>query len=213
MAAGQVDRFVTSSSDVEVAAGLPSHAVAKAVPKVAKAKPKAKAKPHAAAKARPRTRAKATLPQRIDASPSPSNGRIDTSPSPSSDSDLDIVDAGAAAGLVCAASAPARCPRRPYNAGRPRQPSFFMEFLGKQVCFQAARDFIGVGVGRLYRLKDAHSDGRSDGARRPRGAVAAPMSASVLQFLWQMYHSVGEGMPDKFSFERPGLSVGTASIA
>ena len=218
-AAGQVARCDTSGSDMET--GLPSCVVAKAGPKAAKAtpkakvkaKPKAKATPQAKVKTKAKTQAQVTFRQRIDTSPSPSDGRINTSPSPSSDSDLDIVAVGAAVGPAPAVSASAPCLRRPYNAGRARQASFYMEFLGKQVCFQAARDFIGVGLSRLYRIKDGHSDGRSDGTKRARGTNTAPMMASVLQFLWQLYHSVGEGMPDKFSFERPGLGIGVQSLA
>ena len=85
--------------------------------------------------------------------------------------------------------------------------------LGKQVCFQAARGFLGVGLSRLSRIKDGHSDGQSDGTKRARGANATPVMASLLQFLRQLYHSVGEGMPDKFSFERPGLGIGVQSLA
>ena len=164
-------------------------------------------------KAKAKPQGKVTFPQRIDTSPSPSDGRINTSPSPSTDSDLDIVAVGPAVGPAPAASAPARCPRRPYNAGKSRQAGFYMEFLGKQVCFQAARGFIGVGLSRLYRIKDGLTDGRSDGTKKARGTNAAPMMASVLQFLWQLYHSVGEGMPDKFSFERPCLGICAQSLA
>lgn len=237
--AGQPVRIDTSSSgeeEVDEQAVLAPHSVepkcrsaapkgkarpaAKVGSRAAKAEAKAQAATKAKAKAATKAKAKATtkakakakpaaLPPRIDTSSSEaeSTGRINTSPSPSGDSDLDIVPAGAAAGP--AEAAPAQL-RRPYNAGRPRQPKHMVKFLGKPVCFQAARDLVGVGWAHLYRLKDGRIDGRSDGTKRAKGPLGlAPQATampSVLRFLWQLYHSVGEGMPDKFAFERPGLS-------
>ena len=163
------------------------------------------------------------MPQRIDtSSEADSNGRVNTSTDPSSDSDLDIAAPAAVVGLAKGApvkAAPARAatalPRRPYNAGRARQAKHSVTFLGKRVCFHAARDFVGVGLTRLYRLKDGHIDGRSDSTKRARGpmglAPQAAKAASVLRFLWAQYHSVGQGMPDKFTFERPDLRCSQGS--
>ena len=210
-AAAQVARCDTSSSYMKT--GLPSCVVAKAGPQVAKAtlkakvkaNPKAKAKPQAELKAKAKTHAQVTLPQRIGTPPS--NGRINTSPSPSSDSDLDIVAVGAAAGPAPAVSASALCPRRPYNAGRSQQATFYMEFLGKHVPFQAARGFTGVGLGRLY------IQGRSNGIKRRCGATTAPMMASVLPQRWQLHHSVGKGMACLISSPLRTLALGLAHKA
>lgn len=181
-----------------------------------KAVSKAKATGKAKAKGKP-----STLPPRLETSSSEadSGGRVNTSPSPSpsNDSDLDVAAFRATAAAAGPTVATPAQPRRPYNAGRPRQPKLFVSFLGKALCFQAARDFVGVGLSHLYRLKDGLADGRSDGAKRAKGPLGlAPQATklpSVLRFLWQLYHSVGEGMPDKFIFERPGLDMREHSAA
>lgn len=201
----------------------------KAQAKAAKAKAaKAQAAKAQAAKATAETTARSRPcklpPPRLDTSSSEASppGRIDTSPSPSSDSDLDVVAVGAAAAAGPAAARPARTARRRlYNAGRPRQLTGGVKFLGKSVCFQAARALVGVGLKRLYRLKDGLTSGHSDltiaNKRAKKGPVSLRHNAtkmpSVMQFLWELYHSVGEGMPDKFAFERPGLSSREQSSA
>jgi hypothetical protein len=71
---------------------------------------------------------------------------------------------------------------------------------------KAAKALLGVGQSRLYRIKRALTDGRRDGTKGARGIGKLPMNApkllSVLKFLWRLYQSVGEGMPDKFSFKK-----------
>ena len=94
---------------------------------------------------------------------------------------------------------------RRYGDGHPRQGRFSVNLMGHSVCVKAAKALIGVGMGRLYRIKDGLADGRCDGTRRVRGsgiALNATKMTSVLSFLWRLYHSVGEGMPDRFCFKR-----------
>jgi hypothetical protein len=95
--------------------------------------------------------------------------------------------------------------RRCYGDGHPRQGRFSVNLMGHSVCVKAAKALIGTGFGQLYRIKDGLADGRCDGTRRVRGsgvALNATKMPCVLSFLWQLYHSVGEGMPDRFSFKR-----------
>ena len=86
-----------------------------------------------------------------------------------------------------------------------------MDFLGLRICWAAARFFVGVGTSRLYRVKEGRMDGRRDGTKRIKGPgrlnPQAKAMPSVLQFLWRLYHSVGEGMPDKFSSKRYGVAT------
>ena len=96
--------------------------------------------------------------------------------------------------------------RRRYGDGQPRHGRLSVKLMGQGVCVKAAKALIGIGLGRLYRIKDGLADGRCDGTRRLRGprgvALNATKMPSVLCFLWRLYHAVGEGMPDRFAFKR-----------
>jgi len=120
-----------------------------------------------------------------------------------SESAMDIAPCG---GGVSARGQPTRPKPQRYGSGRPRQGRFSVTLLGHAVCLRAAKALVGVGQSRLRRIKSGVADGRRDGAKRLRGPgglpLNAPMMTSVLRFLWRLYHSVGEGMPDKFSFKR-----------
>ena len=87
--------------------------------------------------------------------------------------------------------------RKQYHGGQPRRPALSLEMLGLHVCLSTARDLVGVGKDRLRRLQDGAPDGRRGRKFRP-----GLKQASVWRFLWKLYHSVAEGMPDKFSFEK-----------
>jgi hypothetical protein len=138
--------------------------------------------------------------------------RIDTSASESdAASELDVCDAGAQQACFVpgqqVSQQLARSKRPEYNLRRKRRRICSIEILDAPVCFQAAKLFAGVGASRLYRIKSRRADGRSDGNRRAARGLGsnATKTPSVLRFLWRLYHSVGEGMPDKFVFDRKTL--------
>ena len=87
--------------------------------------------------------------------------------------------------------------RKQYNAGQSRRPVLSFEMLGLHVCIPTARDLVGVGKARLRRVQESAPDGRVGRKFRP-----GLKQASVWIFLWKLYHSVAEGMPDKFNFEQ-----------
>ena len=102
---------------------------------------------------------------------------------------------------------PKRTPtQRRYGNGNQRQGRFSVTVFGQALCVKAAKALLGVGQSRLYRIKRGLTDGRRDGTKGARGIGKLPMNApkllSVLKFLWRLYQSVGEGMPDKFSFKK-----------
>jgi len=129
--------------------------------------------------------------------------RDDTTPS-ASEEELDIVCGdGRAPERV---SVP-KAKRRRYGTSRQqRHGRFSVALFGQSVCVKAAQALIGVGQGQLYRIKHGLADGRRDGTKGVRGRDNLPLNApklsSVLRFLWRLYQSVGEGMPDKFSFRK-----------
>ena len=90
---------------------------------------------------------------------------------------------------------PCKKPRRQYNAGQPRRAACSIRFLGHKICRHAGRHLMRVGDERLERVRDGIIDGRHDCPHTP-----GKMSTSVWRFLWTLYHTVGEGMPDKFNF-------------
>ena len=96
--------------------------------------------------------------------------------------------------------------RSKHRIGTPRQGRFSVTVFGQALCVKAAKALIGVGQSRLYRVKHGLTDGRRDGTKGARGIgklpTNAPKMSSVLKFLWRLYQSVGEGMPDKFSFKK-----------
>lgn len=134
------------------------------------------------------------------------DARIDTTPE-LSEEELDVACA------VCdshghasySSSAPRQPKKRRYSSGRRRQGRFSVVVCGQALCARAARALVGVGYGRLDRIKRGLADGRRDGTKGARALGKLPMTApktlSVLKFLWRLYQSVGEGMPDKFSFK------------
>jgi hypothetical protein len=87
-------------------------------------------------------------------------------------------------------------PRRQYNMGVPRRDPCSFSFLGRKICRTAALRLMRVGIDRSERVRDGRPDGRQDCPHAP-----GKMSTSVFRFLWTLYHTVGEGMPDKFSFQ------------
>jgi hypothetical protein len=87
-------------------------------------------------------------------------------------------------------------PRRQYNMGQPRRDPCSFSFLGRKICRTAALRLMRVGIDRSERVRDGRLDGRQDCPHAP-----GKMSTSVFRFLWTLYHTVGEGMPDKFSFQ------------
>ena len=134
----------------------------------------------------------------------PAVERCDTTPS-ESDEPLDITRGAKSSEHAAEPFDRITTQRRRYGDGHPRQARFSVNLMGHAVCMKAAKALIGIGFGQLYRIKDGLADGRSDGTRRVRGsgvALNATKMPSVLSFLWQLYHSVGEGMPDRFSFKR-----------
>jgi hypothetical protein len=92
---------------------------------------------------------------------------------------------------------PSKKPRRQYSSGQPRRSACTFVFLGRTVCRMAALRLMRVGADRLERVRDGRLDGRRDAPHAP-----GKMSTSVWRFLWKLYHTVGEGMPDKFSFQK-----------
>lgn len=131
--------------------------------------------------------------------------RDDTTPDASDKEELDV----APSGKDCSSHAPKARTRpaiRQYGEGRPRKGRFSVGLLGHTLCVKAAMALAGVGPTQLYRIKAGLADGRRDATRRVRGPGGVPMNApkmpSVLRFLWRLYQSVGEGMPDRFSFKR-----------
>ena len=123
--------------------------------------------------------------QRNDTSAS----RIDTSPESEWSSSL-FSDSG-----EDAPTSKLQGPRAPYKGGKRRRAQYALSFLGVLVCLKAAMALMRVGQERLDRVRDGRPDGRRD---RPQ--LPGKMTASVWHFLWRLYHSVGEGMPDKFDF-------------
>ena len=88
-------------------------------------------------------------------------------------------------------------PRKAYHAGQPRRPILSLQLLGLNVCIAAGRDLLSVGKARLKRVQEGAPDGR-----RRRKFQPGLKQTSVWRFLWKLYHSVAEGMPDKFNFEQ-----------
>lgn len=78
---------------------------------------------------------------------------------------------------------------------RPRRGRFSVEVLGRKVCVAAGLQLMRVGAPRLSRVLAGHADGR-----KSRVHVPGKQIASVWTFLWRVYHSVAESMPDKFDF-------------
>ena len=116
--------------------------------------------------------------------------RIPTSPDDDDGSDGDDDDDGDMEEPLC------KKPRSQYNAGKPRRDAFSICFLGHGVCKAAARFLMRVGDDRIERVRSGIMDGRRDRPHAP-----GKMTTSVWRFLWTLYHTVGEGMPDKFNFE------------
>jgi hypothetical protein len=122
---------------------------------------------------------------------SPGSDRIPTSsPSPVSDDDDEEDNA------YEVEEPPHKKLRCQYNAGKQRRGVFSIRFLSQSICKMAARHLMRVGDERVERVRNGIADGRHD---RPH--VPGKMTTSVWRFLWTLYHTVGEGMPDKFSFE------------
>ena len=108
--------------------------------------------------------------------------------------------------------------RHKYNNGKTRRSRWAIHFMGHTVCTKAAMTLMRVGTERLARVMDGRPDGRRD---RPH--VPGKMTTSVWRFLWRLYQSVAEGMPDKFNFASqdaqtmivavagPGRTLGTRS--
>lgn len=88
-----------------------------------------------------------------------------------------------------------RCTSRPR---RPRRGRFSADILGHKVCVAAGLRLMRVGAPRLARVLAGRPDGRK---HRPQ--LPGKQTASVWKFLWRVYHSVAEGMPDKFNFGSP----------
>jgi hypothetical protein len=102
----------------------------------------------------------------------------------------------------CTPEPPSKKPRRQYSLGQPRRAAHTFEFLGHTVCKKAALYLMRVGENRLERVRDGRLDGRRDAPHAP-----GQMTTSVWRFLWTLYHTVGEGMPDKFSFETDDVNT------
>ena len=83
-------------------------------------------------------------------------------------------------------------------------PKYSIEFLGVCVCLRAALFLAAVGQGRLDRIK------RGAGRMVPRKPKLTDVSMTVVTFLWHIYHSCAEGMPNRFRLDkaRAGL-IGT----
>ena len=81
---------------------------------------------------------------------------------------------------------------------------FQIEILGQRVCNRASTFLMGVGCHRLVRVQRELADGRKSSTMSATGPLHpnAKKTRSVLSFLWRIYHSAGESMPDKFSFAR-----------
>ena len=126
---------------------------------------------------------------RVDTSEE-NGSRIDTS-----DEEASRVDTSDSHGEPEPQQAMAKAAAKAKAAGR--RAMYSLQFLGTPVCVKAAMDFVGVGQGRLDRLKAGRLDGRR--LRRMREATT-DQRRSVWNFFWRLYHSVAEGMPDRFSF-------------
>ena len=137
---------------------------------------------------------------------SPDSSRIPTTPV-STDDDDDVEESRIPTTPVSADSddddddgrdveePPRKKARCQYNAGKPRRSAFSLRFLGQNVCKAAAQHLMRVGDDRVERVRQGIVDGRHD---RPHAPGAK--TTTVWKFLWTLYHTVGEGMPDKFSF-------------
>jgi hypothetical protein len=126
------------------------------------------------------------VPTSVDeSSSSGSDARIPTSPE---DLDSDSHDESIT-------PAPSKKARREYNLGKPRREACGFSFLGHNVCRTAGLRLMCVGISRVERVRDGRLDGRRDCPHVP-----GKMETGVWRFLWTLYHTVGEGMPDKFSF-------------
>ena len=137
--------------------------------------------------------------------------RCDTSPTSGSPAELSDLEPSRQRRRLDVGQPVKPAPKPKRRLQRARKQRYSMTFLGHQVCFQAALVFVGVGSGRLRRIKEGRRDGRRDGTKRVRGPGGLNPSArampSVLRFLWRLYHSVGEGMPDRFTFDRCDLDT------
>ena len=91
---------------------------------------------------------------------------------------------------------------------RPRRSRWAIHFMGHTVCTKAAMTLMRVGTERLARVMDGRPDGRRD---RPH--VPGKMTTSVWRFLWRLYHSVAEGMPDKFNFASQDAQTMIVAVA
>jgi hypothetical protein len=141
---------------------------------------------------------------RIDTSIDESDGsedRIPTSENDDSESDARIAtsseDHDSDSDADSSSASPSKRPRREYNSGKPRREACGFAFLGHKICRTAALRLMRVGINRLERVRDGRLDGRRDCPHVP-----GKMETGVWRFLWTLYHTVGEGMPDKFSFSK-----------
>ena len=140
----------------------------------------------------------------VEESAVPGPQRVSTSSSGTESEPLDVADGHAA--LEDTLPAKQQEQKRKYNDGAARHAKRSIQFLDQAICIKAAQFFVGVGNQRLYRIKHGRVDGRTDRVRRTQGPGGISLQARqmplVLRFLWRLYHSAGEGMPDRFSFER-----------
>lgn len=86
------------------------------------------------------------------------------------------------------------------------------------VCLKAALCFLGVSWARVDRIRRRIPDRRRRGERLPNdSAPYQPQRATCRRFLWQLYHFVAEGLPDRFDFDlkdphRGSLTLGGRAI-
>ena len=102
--------------------------------------------------------------------------------------------------------------RRDYPPNR--RPTYSIIVLGTPVCVHAAKTLCGIGSSRLERIRLGLPDRRcgprlqiADGANR-----LAAAGNSVLRFLWVLYYTQAEPMPNQFTFNLPDLPTGQRAI-
>ena len=74
------------------------------------------------------------------------------------------------------------------------------------VCHKAALFLIGVSAQRVQRVLEGQQYGRKKGPRLPNDSRTSGLVNVCLRFLWRTYHFDAEGLPDKLSIERHGMT-------
>ena len=97
-----------------------------------------------------------------------------------------------------------------------RKTQYTANLLGHRVCNKAFKALLGVGSGRIDRVRKGLADLRF--GPRPTGPYGMSFKAkrthNIMEWFWVLYHQEGEGLPNKFKFvlgERKPLAQSTTT--